>query len=239
MIRRLLRRLRIILGRSELDYVIPPEIKDDDLYAELTRIAATPGVRHILEIGASSGAGSTEALVAGAMQNPEAPTIHCLEVSRVRYASLAKRYAKVRFAKCYNFSSVPIKRFPLPTEVAEFHAAGHTNLSRVPLAEVMRWLDQDRQYLLNSIMPTDGIQRVKEQNAIETFDAVLIDGSEFTGRAELDEVYGARFLALDDTRSFKNYDNFKRLSGDPRYRLIRESSSLRNGFAVFERVAGM
>ena len=68
------------------------------------------------------------------------------------------------------------------------------------------------------------------------FDAVLIDGSEFAGYAELDEVYGARFLLLDDTETFKNWENSRRLQADPEYRLIHADSETRNGSAVFERV---
>ena len=65
---------------------------------------------------------------------------------------------------------------------------------------------------------------------------MLIDGSEFTGRAELDEVIGARFLLLDDTLTYKNYDNVRRLEADERYRLVEADRCVRNGFAIFERV---
>ena len=40
---------------------------------------------------------------------------------------------------------------------------------------------------------------------VETLDAVLIDGSEFVGGAELDEVYGVRLLLLDDTETFRSW----------------------------------
>ena len=66
---------------------------------------------------------------------------------------------------------------------------------------------------------------------------MLIDGSEFAGPAELDDVYGARFLLLDDTETFKNWENSRRLRADPEYRLVYADSETRNGFAVFERVA--
>ena len=76
---------------------------------------------------------------------------------------------------------------------------------------------------------------MRAQHGIEIFDAVLIDGSEFTGRAELDEIYGARFVLLDDTLTFKNWENARRLLADPAYRLVRADPATRNGFAVFER----
>jgi hypothetical protein len=71
-------------------------------------------------------------------------------------------------------------------------------------------------------------------NGLTVFDAVLIDGSEFTGRAELDEVYGASYILLDDIRAFKNYANFARLSADPAYSLVEVSEHVRNGYAVFQ-----
>src|SRR5918992_749767 len=174
---------------SELDRLIPPEIKGDRFYRAIADVAATPGVREILEIGSSSGAGSTEAWVLGALRNPERPRLHCIEVSEAR---------------------------------------------RVPLDTVLGWLRLDLEYLRVHGLSGHGIREIKAENGIETFDAVLIDGSEFTGRAELDEVYGARFLLLDDTRTFKNWDNVRRLERDPAYRLLPEGRR-RNGLAVFER----
>ncbi len=58
---------------SGLDRLIPPEISNDRFYRAIERVAATPGVRTILEIGSSSGAGSTEAWVKGALANPQRP----------------------------------------------------------------------------------------------------------------------------------------------------------------------
>ncbi len=100
---------------------------------------------------------------------------------------------------------------------------------------MLGWLQQDIDYLTDHALSCLGIAQIKEQHGIDTFDAVLIDGSEFTGSAELDEVYGARFILLDDTETFKNWENTRRLEADPRYRLVRRDSSTRNGFAVFER----
>jgi hypothetical protein len=63
---------------------------------------------------------------------------------------------------------------------------------------------------------------------------VLIDGSEFTGRAELDETYGAKFILLDDIRTLKNEFNYERLRADAFYTLVKENLDLRNGYAVFQ-----
>ena len=225
-----------LLAASQLDEVIPPEIANDSFFRWIVRVAATPGVRHILEIGSSSGAGSTQALVEGARQNPvAAPSIHCLEVSIPRFKALQERYASCAFVHCHHTSSVPLEAFPTAAEIDAFRARIWTRFRFIRRREVLRWLTQDIQYLEQHGLSGHGIRKVREASGVDFFDAVLIDGSEFTGRAELAEVYGARFLLLDDIRTFKNYDNDRSLRRDPRYRLIARGRRPRNGFAVYER----
>lgn len=101
--------------------------------------------------------------------------------------------------------------------------------------QVLGWLEQDVTYIQSQEIPTNGIQLIREAHGIDIFDAVLIDGSEFTGPAELKEVYGARFLLLDDICTYKNFANFCALKADPAYRLVEASENPRNGYAVFER----
>ncbi|PMB30600.1 hypothetical protein CEN43_16495 [Fischerella thermalis BR2B] len=48
---------------SELNRLIPPEIKNDEFYAILQRITREENIKTVLEIGSSSGEGSTEAFV--------------------------------------------------------------------------------------------------------------------------------------------------------------------------------
>lgn len=220
---------------SELDRLIEPEIHGDRFYRTIARIARTEGLAHILEIGSSSGEGSTRAFVEGALENPSRPTLHCLEVSRVRFEALRRRYAEHAFVRCYNLSSVPLEAFPGEDEIRKFYRTVRSRLRRTPLPEVLRWLRQDIEYLERHGLSGWGIRRIRERHGIERFGAVLIDGSEFTGPVELEEVYGARFLLLDDIRTYKNHGNYQRLKGDPCYRLVRSSRWLRNGFAVFER----
>lgn len=222
---------------SGLDRLIAPEIRRDRFARAIEAIGATEGVRHILEIGASAGEGSTEAWVRGALRNPRRPTLHCIEVSIPRFAALVERWRAYDFVKCYNLSSVPVERFPGEEEVARFHREVRSKLRNVRLEKVLGWLRQDIAYLREHDLSTDGIRCIRAQHGIATFDAVLIDGSEFTGKAELEETYGARFLLLDDIRSFKNWETYRRLKDDPAYRLVARSRWTRNGFAVFERAS--
>ncbi len=222
-----------------LDRLMPPQITNERFYRVIRDVAATPGVRAVLEVGASSGGGSTEALVAGALRNPDGPPqIHSLEISTARYAALVERYRSYPFFHGYNVSSVPSSAFPSEDEVARFHREVRSKLRNNRLPKVLGWLRQDLAYLAeHPDLDAPGIRRVRAQAGVDVFDAVLLDGSEFTGAAELPEVYGARFLLLDDTRTFKNWANARRLRADPAYRRIAAGYWTRNGWAAFERRA--
>jgi hypothetical protein len=221
---------------SELDRLIPPEIAGDAFHQTLERLAATPGVRTILDIGASSGEGSTAAIVAGAARNPDSPVVHCIEVSVPRHAALERRYRDADFVHCHNISSVSLDRFPTEADVDAFRRRTWTRFRFIRRSIVMGWLRQDIEYIEQHGLSCNGIRDIRERFAIDRFDLVVIDGSEFTGRAEMEDVQGSRFIALDDVRTFKNRDNLRRLERDPAYRRIA-AGRLRNGFAVFERIA--
>lgn len=243
--------LRIRLGRGEaeptspaasgvgLDSLIPPEIAGDALARTIEEIASTPGVCEILEIGSSSGEGSTAAWVRGALRNPRRPRVHCIEVSRERHAALVERWKDQDFVHCHHVSSIPVERLASATEVERFYREVPSRLRDFELTTVLAWLQQEMDYLHENGLSGPGIALIKERYGIATFDAVLIDGSEFAGRAELEEVYGARYLLLDDIETFKNWHSSRRLRADPDYRLLRADPDVRNGFAVFERVVSV
>lgn len=221
---------------SQLDDLIPAEITADSFSDVIEEIASTEGVHEILEIGSSAGEGSTAAWVRGALHRPVPPRLHCIEVSIERHAALVERWGAQEFVHCHHTSSIPVERFPSADEVERFYRDVPSRLRDFDLAVVLGWLQQDLDYLRDQGLSRAGIAQIKERYSIETFDAVLIDGSEFAGRAELDQVYGARFLLLDDTETFKNWENSRRLQADSEYRLISADPETRNGFAVFERM---
>lgn len=221
-------------GASQLDELIAPEVKNDALYRAIFRIARSEPIKTILEIGSSSGEGSTEAFVKGIRQNRSNPTLYCVEVSKRRFELLQNHYAKDR-VKCYNVSSIPLTSFPTVEEVTAFYHSTPTQLNGASLSTVLSWLKGDLDYVAAEGVPQRGIEMIKEENGIDFFDVVLIDGSEFAGAAELDLIYGARFILLDDTNTLKNFANRQRLLKDPRYELVEEDLALRNGYAVFKR----
>lgn len=220
---------------SELNYLISPEIKDDEFYQTIQRMAQNLDVQTVLEIGSSSGQGSTAAFVGGLRNNPNRPTLFCMEVSQPRFEALRDRYIDDEFVKCYNVSSVPVSDFPGEAQVAEFYQSTHSGLRQFRLEQVLGWLQQDIEYVQSARVDGNGIQHIKQDNGIEHFDLVLIDGSEFTGSAELDQVYGAKYILLDDICTYKNYEAHHRLLLDANYRLLHQNVELRNGYSVFVR----
>ena len=221
---------------SDLEKIIPPEIKEDEFYFDMLELARNEVITTVLEIGSSAGSGSTEALVRGLRENPNAPHLYCVEISRSRLNELKKRYVSNPFVHCYNVSSVPINKFPSETEIENFYRSCRTNLNNYPLQKVICWLQQDIEYISNTRVPSAGIQIIKHERRIKCFDMVLIDGSEFSGKADLEEVYGSRIILLDDINSYKNYENYYRLKNDPDYLLFKENWKLRNGYAIFKKI---
>lgn len=222
---------------STLERLIPPEIKNDELYQAIQMLSREAELTNVLEIGSSSGSGSTEAFVTGLTQNPKTPNLYCMEVSQSRFEALQKRYENHPFVHCYHVSSVGLEQFPTEQEIQEFYQTQQTYLNLYPLEQVLDWWKADTEYLKSSGVETHGIRKIKTENNIDVFDLVLIDGSEFTGIAELEEVYGATLIILDDINTFKNYQNYTKLLTDAKYMLLQENKRLRNGYAIFGSVS--
>ena len=218
---------------SHLDTIIPPEICNDELYSLIYRICRDEYLSLVLEIGSSDGRGSTEAMVKGLEKNHGRPLLHCIEVSTKRHQALSDRYSNIPWMYCHNVSSVPSSAFPSEQQVTDFYNNLRTNLNHYPLDTVIGWLRQDLDYLEKEHRDIPGIIGIMREYRIRHFDLVLIDGSEFTGEAELELVYGAGFIILDDINAFKNYKNHIRLLNDAAYECIYCSRTLRNGFSAF------
>ncbi len=220
---------------SELDRVIAPEKNGDRFYDLIMTIAANQQLTNVLEIGSSAGGGSTEAFVRGLAVNPSKPRLFCLEVSKPRFDLLRETYRRFNFVNCYNMSSVEIREFPTAEDVAQFYRGVRSNLQRYELAEALRRLRQDIDYIRDFGVDAGGILRIKKDHAITNFDLVLIDGSEFTGEIEFEKTYGAKIILLGAVNAYKNFNVRQRLLADPNYRLAFEDLELRNGFSIFRR----
>jgi hypothetical protein len=220
-----------------MENIIQPEILNDEFHATLKKYASRHDLKTFLEIGSSSGGGSTDAFVTGIKQrhDPSEVRLFCMEVSRIRFKALANHYAAEDFVRCYNISSIAANELPSKEEVINFYNSTQTTLNNYPLETVLDWLRQDVEYIKNSGSDVNGIRLIKQANHIQNFDMVLIDGSEFTGERELYDTTGAKVIALDDVNAFKCWNAYQILLHTTNYELKEHNFSLRNGYAIFEK----
>ena len=101
--------------------IIAPEILNDALYNAIVGLSQFENLKNVLEIGSSSGGGSTSAFVHGLMQNKNRPTLYCMEVSRSRFLELQRTYQKYDFIRCFNVSSVSSSRVASENAVRQFY----------------------------------------------------------------------------------------------------------------------
>lgn len=226
-------RLRVKIGGGSY---IPPEVYDDDFSRQISKIASKPNVIQLIEIGSSSGEGSTSAIIRG-LKGKKNWELHLLEVDPLRLESLRRKYRTNDKVFIHPYSSVAISEYPTNQEVITFYNSTKTNLNRKPLETILTWLEDDRQNILKSnLAQVNGIKKIKEDFKISNFDFALIDGSEFTGTADLRAVMGAKYILLDDVNAYKCNLAYKLLLSDSQYSLEYENWNLRNGFAVFSRL---
>lgn len=226
------------LGTSELDFVVEPEVKDDEFSELIREVARKPGVKNIIEIGSSGGDGSTNSFIQAIRSRSDKNEVKfiCMEVSTVRFNKLKSFLMPYKLAYPYNLSSVSAREFPSAEQVTLFYKERKTKLNSFPIRTVLKWLEQDIQYVKETGRDVNGIMAIKEASGIDCFDACLIDGSEFTGAVELNYLIGAKYIFLDDTETYKCREAFERLASDERYLLRKYNPGLRNGYALFERL---
>ncbi len=222
-----------------LEKLIPPEIKNDLFYSYLHQISLAPQFKNFLEIGASSGQGSTHAFVTGIRERKDKEKVKLfpMEISDIRFKALLHEYKKDSFVKAYRVSSISSKNFPTKDEIIAFYNNSISNIRQYPIETILSWYEEDQIYLeLNSDINIEGIDLIKKENKISNFDVVLIDGSEFTGERDLYSTIGAKIIALDDINTFKNWNSFQILNNHSSYHLVIADRKTRNGFAIFERI---
>jgi hypothetical protein len=118
-------------------------------------------------------------------------------------------------------------------DVAEFYGTNKTNLNQYPLDQVLGWYHE----CVESAEPysTNAIEDIHFEHNVD-FNFVLIDGSPFSGEAELRCVRPflaeKAIIALDDVNDIKNLANYNKLKGFGK--LLWEDWSVRNGAAIFQ-----
>jgi hypothetical protein len=227
--------------------IIPPEISEGRFYELIGQICADSEIFSILEIGSSSGEGSTRALFEAISSLPGSrKEIHCLEISKERHQKLSEYLSPDARFHAHRISSVTTEEFPSFSKVKKFHSQEKSKLSSYHIDTIKSWYSKDIQFLIENpdLMPfgenglrQSGIAWIKINFEIENFDFVIIDGGEFTGEAEFCYLQNSKYIALDDTNSYKCWGIREELKSNSNYELVEENQKERNGWAVFKLIS--
>lgn len=214
--------------------IIPAEIKNDELYNRImnTILLFNEEIETVLEIGASSGDGSTEAIVR-AMSQLEDKELYTLEVDLARFAALQERYKDLDWVIPVNKSAVHLNEYPTKGQIEDFYNTIKTQLNQYPIEFVLSWYDTEIEkveYLGDKI---GGIDQIKKDNNIKNFDMVILDGSPFTGYQEFLKIAGAKIIVLDDIIDIKHHFTQLALRENEGYECIFCNAALRNGYAIW------
>lgn len=216
----------------------PEIIPSMELFREIVEVIRVMKPSTILEIGSANGLGSTQALIKGvynlyASGQSYFPKMVCLELFEDRYKELRMNTEPYRWVTAIHASSIKVSEGYSDIDIDTFlKEHPEMTISKLYSDKVHGWRRDELCYIVEKDIRQDGIDQAKEE--LGEIEMVVIDGSAFTASAELDKVYGAGIIVLDDTMDIKNYDNYMRLdSSDSNYRLHSSNDNERNGWAIF------
>ena len=177
-----------------------------------------------LEIGGGTGDGSTQCIRTKRLfsieNHPDRIGRHSMNLS-------------ARGGVAINGTATLPKLWMNQLDIAEFYGTNKTALNQYPLDQVLGWYHE----CIESAEPysTNAIEDIHFEHNVD-FNFVLIDGSPFSGEAELRCVRPflaeKAIIALDDVNDIKNWANYHKLKGFAK--LLWEDWSVRNGAAIFE-----
>ena len=177
-----------------------------------------------LEIGGGTGDGSTQCIRTKRLfsieNHPDRIGRHSMNLSAKGGVSI-------------NGTATLPKLWMNQLDIAEFYGTNKTALNQYPLDQVLGWYHE----CIESAEPysTNAIEDIHIEHKVD-FNFVLIDGSPFSGEAELRCVRPflaeKAIIALDDVNDIKNWANYHKLKGFAK--LLWEDWSVRNGAAIFQ-----
>jgi len=177
-----------------------------------------------LEIGGGTGDGSTQCIRTKRLfsieNHPDRIGRHSMNLS-------------ARGGVSVNGTATLPKLWMNQLDIAEFYGTNKTTLNQYPLDQVLGWYHECVEFA--QPYSTNAIEDIHFEHNVD-FNFVLIDGSPFSGEAELRCVRPflaeKAIIALDDINDIKNLANYNKLKGFAK--LLWEDWSVRNGAAIFE-----
>jgi len=224
-----------------------PEITTADQFGQaISRVIKEHRYKRNLEIGSWDGLGSTQCFIEG-MKDLEGPKeLICLEIEEARFRELRTNTHKYPWVKHWNISSIGRSQM-IPKSFSEVWDSPHNNHTRgrceYPRELVEKWYNDDIPRLPEKGY-LKGFEKIDLLGAYDngadiwkSYDAVLIDGCEFTGYSEFALLRDRTdcFFLDDVFHAYKCAQIYNELISDPEWALEEQGPDLRNGFAIFIR----
>lgn len=189
-------------------------------------------LRHNLEIGSWDGIGSTQCFIRGMLHLRAPKKLYCLEILEDRYKVLVKNVEMFNFVEPLNMSSITssdllVKDFDTDFWTSPYRKEKYPFISK---EDFYSWYQHD-------------ISVMKDRKGFleeykDSFDAVLIDGSLFTGYSEFALLKDrTKCFFLDDVhKSFKCNRIYQELNSNTDWTLLYNFPDVRYGACVFIRL---
>lgn len=219
--------MKTALAQSRIAQVL----EGDPLAETLTELIGTYSPRTILDIGASDGTGSTQIM----HDASDEAVIYCIELDPDRFASL-KQFARDR-NRIHPYYCASVKTGLIEKDMIIQASKLFPNWDAwrsVGLQYMLDWYDRTL-IVLSMVEIPDGIDYIKNRHGITDFDMVLMDGSPFSGMAELQLVLGSDVIVMDDVNDIKCHEPYHYMMEREDYQLLSQDLNFRNGFAVFKK----
>jgi hypothetical protein len=207
--------------------------REDDFGKAIIATCSNYGIKTVLEIGSWDGTGSTQCFIEG-MKEHDNKRLVCLEVYVDRFKDLCNNTLKYDWVKCYNQSSISYANMIHK----DFEEVWNSPYNFIPKLDengstklaASEWFKQDIEMIIK--FKSGYI----EDHPDETYDAVLIDGGEFSGYSEFKLLKDrTNFFILDDYyNAFKTSQVEDELNTDINWEKIGGSKRTRNGWAIFK-----
>jgi hypothetical protein len=207
-----------------------PEIKLDTSFGkDIIKYLNYFNIKSAIEIGSGSGNGSTQCFLQyfDSLHDKD-KELHCFEPVESWFKDLQKNIEGRNYCKLYNCSAISYSDLLVKDFDSDFYNSSYNQLKDSYDKNILKsWYDLELPYFKES-----------ENTILSTIkaDAVLIDGSEFSGYSEFKQLHPSiSLIFLDDClTAFKTNQVYIELSNNPEWKLIRVNLE-RNGYAIFRK----
>lgn len=228
----------LFINTKKYQDTIEPEV-NNEFAAGIQRIFKESRIGTVIEVGASSGRGSTQVIIDCLQKYSKNANlaVHLIEISPVRARELTEFYADLKFVTVHNKSTVTPGEHMTPLELLNFNRDNVTKMQTKFIFRPLRWLRQDIKFLNENpfLWNPTAFQSIREKLDPRDVDFALIDGG-FCGLQDTQNVIGAKYIALDDINDAKNFFSFHLLKESSSYELVELNYGYRNGYAIFRKL---